>query len=161
MTLRWTKVSEDFAFDGSWRDVVVTETSIADWQAALDALRISRFRTKYTVVGSEAPLPASATDAFAPASATEAFARADSATMLRVFAGPVELVCHFFTVHEIEFDLDPRELTDQEALDDVVAFMALLADACSKPVLLTPENAHEVPILRLRPGCDAEHIPST
>jgi hypothetical protein len=58
---------------------------------------------------------------------------------------------HFFGEFEIEFDLDPREVTGQPEFDDVVAFMGRLAAATGKVAVMTPENTHDAPFLSVAP----------
>ena len=59
---------------------------------------------------------------------------------------------HFFTVDEIEFDLDPSDIDSESRLNDLFGFMATLADELTKEVVLTPENEQERPIFRCVPG---------
>ncbi|HQW65400.1 MAG TPA: hypothetical protein PLJ23_00080 [Gemmatimonadales bacterium] len=150
MTLHWLDIAQEFAFDGSWLDVVVLETSLTDWDAVLAALRAAQLQTMYCIDGAEMTLPPPAT-AF--------FASTEYRQLLKVSGGTVGFNCHFFTMDEIEFDLDPREVTSQAALDEVLGFMAMIAGACHKPALLTPENVHDDPILRVRSGCAVEYFP--
>lgn len=68
--------------------------------------------------------------------------------------------CHFFAVEQIEFDLDPAEVSDPSRLEGLFAFMKGLASAVGKDVLLTPENVPSIVIFRCRPGAThVEHVP--
>lgn len=64
----------------------------------------------------------------------------------------IQLNCHFFTVVEIEFDLDPRKIVDPGKLDSVFDFMRGMANAVGKDVVLTLENHPQHVIFRCRPG---------
>lgn len=55
--------------------------------------------------------------------------------------------CHFFTPDEIEFSFDPREIRSEREFGLVLSFMELVGTAVEKPVLLTPENLIQHPIL--------------
>ncbi len=59
--------------------------------------------------------------------------------------------CHFFGDNEIEFDLDPREVTGPAQIDAVSGFMKLLAQTTGKMAILTYENAKEEIILSVTP----------
>ena len=72
--------------------------------------------------------------------------------MLSVKFAGVLANCHFFARHEIEFDIDPREVHGQGQLDALLAFMRLLSDATGKDAVFTPENFREIVIFRSRPG---------
>ncbi|MGC4064829.1 MAG: hypothetical protein QM784_09325 [Polyangiaceae bacterium] len=61
---------------------------------------------------------------------------------------------------EIEFDLDPREVAGQKALDGLIAFMRALAVAVNKASLMTPENMHDMPFIRVTPSGAVEYISS-
>jgi hypothetical protein len=79
---------------------------------------------------------------------------------MSVSAGSVQLNCHFFCANEIEFDLDPREVHGQADLDALLSFMEMIAVATAKPVLMTPENMHDSPFIRVVSPETAEYIPS-
>lgn len=136
MTLLWEDVAAEFEFEGSWRDVWVPDATIPDWLAAAASIRSSR-SISCTIDGAPAAFPADPPQWSLPESRKVA--------QLNI-GGPV-LNCHFFAPAEIEFDLDPREFTCQRHLDALLGFMRLLAQACQREVLLTPENLHDVPIV--------------
>jgi hypothetical protein len=148
--MRWDTVAAEFEFDGSWRDICVLETSIVNWQASLDAIRASTLEFTYRVAGVATDLPTSARAAFPEPGFSD--------RLLEVRTSGVILNCHFFEENEVEFDLDPREVKSQRELDAVLLFMSLLAEACRKPVSLTPENGHWAALIRVRPGASPEHI---
>lgn len=82
----------------------------------------------------------------------QAFANSSSGIpLLRIQVGAILVVFHFFSDDQIECDIDPREITSQSDLDVLVGFMRWLGDAVRKPVLLTPENGREHPIITYVP----------
>ncbi|MFZ5893858.1 MAG: hypothetical protein ACOY0T_22545 [Myxococcota bacterium] len=146
----WDDVSDEFAWEGSWRDICLQETSISDWRAVWRVLRSGGLELTYAVDDVKtAP----------PENVDEVFAQPREHTFLAaiVVAG-VHLNCHFFSELEIEFDLDPREITHQVQLDAVIAFMATLASATGRIALMTPENTHDAPFLRVAPSGVTEYI---
>jgi hypothetical protein len=58
----------------------------------------------------------------------------------------------FFTVDEIEFDIDPREVKDERDLEELFDFLRRLCRISNKQTVLTPENAPDLWIFRFNPG---------
>jgi len=144
-SVAWNNVAQEFAFDGSWRDIYVFDVDLQAWQRTLDELRRhARYELVYHRGGDVSELPAAAADAF------PADGQADR--MLSVKFAGVQANCHFFIPEEIEFDIDPREVQGQSQLNALLAFMRLLSDATGKDAVLTPENCPEVVVFRSRPN---------
>ncbi|MFT3928494.1 MAG: hypothetical protein QM778_38550 [Myxococcales bacterium] len=146
--LGWSEVRAEFVWDGSWRDLCVRAANLDDWQHVLDALRVAGFSMEYTVAGvpSELPLQVS-----------EVFMRSVEGCLLSVTTAGVLLVTQFFDEDEIVFDLDPREVVGQVELDAALAFMKVLACATGKDALMTPENMHDVPFIRVDAAGNGEY----
>jgi hypothetical protein len=146
----WDDVSDEFALDGSLRDICITDVSIADWHATWNLLQGSGLNMTYTVDAVKTAPPDNVAEIFAGST--------EPLRMLAVLVGGAQLNCHFFDESEIEFDLHPREITGQLQLDAVVGFMAALATATGRVVLMTPENMHDDPFLRVAPSTVTEYI---
>ncbi len=142
--LNWQDVRGEFVFDGCLLDIYLFETDWADWEHLLNGLRTSDFCLSYFLDGKPAASPTDARQAFAD---REAFA-----TCLSVGFGGVIANTFFFTPLEIEFDIDPREITGQDKLDALIGFMSWLAARIGKEAVLTPENCPESIIFRVRAG---------
>jgi len=148
--LAWDDLKAEFAWEGSWRDICVTDTSIADWRAALEMINAAGLRLKFTIDGAECT---------PPHNLLEIFGQPRECTfLLAAFVGGVQLNCHFFAESEIEFDLDPREVVGQAELDGVITFMRKLATATQKSALMTPENTHEAAFIRVAPSGTIQYI---
>lgn len=148
--LAWDDLKAEFTWDGGWRDICVADTSIADWAAALEMIRTAGFRLKFTNDGAESASPDDVLRIFSKPRETS--------LLLAVFVGAVQLNCYFFAESEIEFDLDPREVVGQTELDAVIAFMRKLASCTQKYALMTPENAHQAPFIRVAPSGLVEYV---
>ncbi len=148
----WEDVSDEFAWEGSWRDICVSETSISDWRAVWRVLHTAGLDLTYAVDDvNTTPLE----------NVDEIFASPRQCTFLAaVVVAGTRLNCHFFSELEIEFDLDPRDVTGQVQLDALISFMAALASATGKVALMTPENTHDAPFLRVQPSGITEYISS-
>jgi hypothetical protein len=145
VALKWDAVRGEFDLDdGSWRDIYVFDTKMADWQQMLDSLRASPYQVQYFRNREPAELPNAAAEAFPLPDECD--------RMLSVTFSGVLANCHFFTEDEIEFDIDPREVKGQAELDALFGFMHLLADSVGKEAVLSPENFRQVVIFRVRPG---------
>jgi hypothetical protein len=139
----WELVSADFEPDGALRDIYIHNTTIADWQAVIDAVTRYVPTLEYRIAGKTVAPP---TDISILLRAQADDLRCD----LYVPMGKATLNCHFFTEDEVEFDLDPREMKP-EYLTTLVDFLRLLGEATAKPVLLTMESMPEAVIMRFEP----------
>ena len=129
MALDWEQCKTAFEVDGSLRDIYVLGTTIDDWQSFLDSL--AGAETAVFCDGTPCDLPA----------LVELFDQDDlAAYLLTLRLGKVQLNCHFFTVEEIELDLDPSEVTSEIEFEAVLAFMSDLGRRLRKTVVLTDEN---------------------
>jgi hypothetical protein len=72
--------------------------------------------------------------------------------MVRIRVGTVMVVCHFFTTDEIEMDVDPREVTSQAELDELLGFLRLVGDTLGRAVILSHESDEEHPFISYEPG---------
>jgi hypothetical protein len=142
--IAWETVRDEFAFDGSWRDIYVFGATIADWQRMLEVIRSAGYRLTYFRADQPTELPTKAADAFPLPDECD--------RRLSVWFADVLANCHFFTVDEIEFDIDPREVKGQQELNALFGFMRCLAQATDKDVVLTAENMPELTIFRVSPG---------
>jgi hypothetical protein len=149
--LAWEAVRDEFAFDGSWRDIYVLGTNMAEWQRMLDGLRTAGYDLGYTCLGDDrtTQLPTRVEDAFP--------LEGECLRLLTVRFGGVEAKCHFFTPEEIEFDIDPRDVSGQAELNALFGFMQCLATSIGREVILCPEACSEIVIFRMLPDGTVEH----
>lgn len=137
--IAWEDVRAAFAPDGTWRDLSVFDTDLADWQAFLDMIRHGGVPMRFSVDGEHVELPRAVADVFA--------LREGHRPLLRIAPGGLDLACHFFTEDELELDLDPGSV-DERRFDDLVELMVALGDVLGKDVVLTYESAPALEILR-------------
>jgi hypothetical protein len=139
----WQQIAPDFKPNGSLRDIYVFDTDLLDWQRVLDALRAWEPSPRLAIGGQPAMMPDKVEDVFVEA-------RQQGALMSVEVSGAL-VNCHFFHHQDIEFDLDPREVTGPAQLEGFERFMSLLGQATGKPVIMTMENMPEAVILRYSP----------
>ncbi|AZO47963.1 MAG: hypothetical protein EOS58_18635 [Mesorhizobium sp.] len=143
--MKWEQVASDFAWDGSWRDIYVLNTSEADWQRVWDILREWSPPANFSVSGNIESMLLG----------VEAALESETASLLSFYVGPIQLACHFFSTVEIEFDFDPRQVSGIPEVEQLEGFMRLLGDAIEKQVILTQENDQEAIIARYSPDLES------
>jgi hypothetical protein len=141
----WDEVAPDFAGDGGLRDIYIFGTTTADWERVLGALKTRHRGLRFTAGEVAAELPDRAAEIFP-------MWDRGAAPLLSFEEGGVLVTCHFFTSEEIEFSIDPADITGQQRLDAISGFLYELASVVGKVALLTPENLASSPILRADPG---------
>ncbi|MFD7527993.1 MULTISPECIES: hypothetical protein [unclassified Streptomyces] len=146
--LLWDDVVSFFDPDlmGSLPDVVVPDASVEDWQAVLDLVSVSGWTFQYSEGETVLPVPRAEAVLSRPADA--------ECPELRVWpAAGVLAIFRFWTVEEIDFDVDLRELQGQERLDVFCGFLRVVGRRLGKPVLMDAEGGdHSHPVL----GFDVE-----
>lgn len=138
--LAWDEVSRDFIGDGSLVDVCVLGTDITDWQQTIDLVREQDWWSQFEEDGEVGALPTNVEAIFGR--------HHDHSELLRLRLGRLNANCHFFDTSEIEFDLDPGEFRDQSDLDLLCSFMRAVGRRLGRAVVVTPENMHEVILLK-------------
>ena len=138
----WKTCKQDFEWDGSWRDIYVFRTTLEDWRLLFGLIR-SDYRLESSADGVVQSLPSTGDDLLA--------IPGQFLPHWRFHVGEIRVVCHLFSAEVMEFDIDPREVTSQTDLDTLLGFLQRLGDVVSKPVVLTPENGPEIPIITYEP----------
>ncbi|RYY00924.1 MAG: hypothetical protein EOO53_20610 [Gammaproteobacteria bacterium] len=106
MTIEWSQVKRDFSPDGSLRDIYFFNTDLAIWQKFLDSVKASGFNHKMYRNGEYCTLSLDIGKLF--------LERENSSLMLEIEKNGVIFNCHFFVEEEIELDISPKEITNQE-----------------------------------------------
>ena len=135
----WETVAEDFVPDGSLRDVFVSGTDLSDWQRVVQYLLGSGLALRLTLNDEPADLTADGVE--------ELFAAQEEASvLLTIDIAGMQLNCHFFWPADIEFDLDPKEVTETN-FAALLEFMRSVGSRLEKDVVLAPENMPHHPFL--------------
>jgi hypothetical protein len=129
----WDPVKDDFAWDGSLRDIYIAPAKADDWASIWPMLR-EYPGAEFSYEGNNEAPPATVQEVFA--------SRASGNPMLRLRAGSVSIVFHFFSTEEIECDMDPRDITYQPDLDALLGFIRQLADRTGMRLLR--KNGYEL-----------------
>lgn len=136
-----------FYIDGSLRDIYIKDVSIGDWQTLLDYLQTNNFDVEFYSEGEIVKnLFYDAEKIFNLRYSGE------GVPWMTVRLDKVKVNCYFFDDNEIEFDIDPKEITDLYSVNLISEFMIKLANILNKEVILTPESEPEYPMLIAMPG---------
>ena len=127
--------ADAFEVDGSLRDLYVLHTTLEHWQRMLNYVRRAGLVAGFERGAQPAPLPQQVSDIFA-----EKYDPDHESLLLRLNVGGLRINCHFFQDDEIEFDFDPREVTDEQRYEALMDFMVGLGRTTGKRVVMTPES---------------------
>lgn len=134
LMIDWNIVKNDFAWDGSLRDITIAPASMDDWAAIWQLIR-QQPGAEFSFEGQSVPAPAQVQEVFKM--------RASGSPLLRLRVGSVLIAFHFFSPEEIECDVDPRDIKSQVELDALLSFVRKMGDATAKRVFIHPENLPE------------------
>jgi len=130
--------AEDFAPDGSLRDVCVLGVDLPVWERLLRAALKSPWDCRFELNDKPCPLAEfSAPDFFAAKEKGE-----DVSARLSIQVGELWFDCFLFEATEIEFSFDPSEIADGRHFGALEKFMIWLAEACDRRVIMTMESTH-------------------
>jgi hypothetical protein len=141
----WRRYAREFVPDGSLRNILILDTAESDWREAMAFLAAQSYEFRFQGKWTGNRFPRSTAVLFPSA-------RNEELTLLSVNISGVIVNCHFFAVARIQFDLDPREVTDGRRLAGLFAFMQGLANAVRKEVRMAPDGVPEHPIFTCRPN---------
>jgi hypothetical protein len=137
------KFADAFYVDGSLRDIIVSNTTIDDWEKLYDELKAGQYDLTYECGGSHSLAP----------NVREIFVKRgmhDTCPALSLKLGANTLNCFFRCEEEIEFDLAPRDVSSEEEVWRITDFMRTVGKRLGKDVCLTEENAHDFELIRYR-----------
>lgn len=139
--LLWDDVKNFFDPDlmGSLPDVSIDGTSVDDWQAVLDFVRLRGWACEYSEDGAVVRLPR----------AEVMLARGvEASVMLRIWPVPgVMAIFRPYAADSIDFDVDLRELQGQVQLNQLCGFLRAIGRSLDKSVVLAPETDPGHPVL--------------
>ena len=146
----WERCRSAFTRDGFLRDLYVQDANGADWARCLAWLRASRWPLEYSYQGETAPLPES------PISLFEKWGH-----KISVDADGIIFNSYFFSPDEIEFDIEPGELTSEARFGSLLSFLSGCGRAVGRVAIVTPEGMPQAVILRYLPDSDEiEYVPA-
>mgnify|MGYP003398753257 CR=1 FL=1 len=145
MTNNWEEIKWIFEPDGTLRDIYVENVNIEDWKILIDYLNANHI-LKY-----------------GPSNDIKIVNKADKDYLIKLLSdetGEMELKTlsiiveniiintHFFTIDEIEFDIEPREINSETDYEKLLSFMNEISKILNKPLILTGENQIDFPLIK-------------
>jgi len=130
--MKWDDCKQAFHGDGSWRDIYVFNTTIVDWNNLFELVRNYPCQLRFLHDGEFRQLPINPIDVFEDTEHTHS---------LSIDINDITIVVHFFDIAEMEFDIDPREVTTQSQFDQFINFVIALGQKLQKNVYITEESA--------------------
>lgn len=144
MTNNWEDIKWIFEPDGTLRDIYVENVTIEDWKILIDYLNTNHI-VKY-----------------GPSEDLKSTNKIDKDYLIQLLTGirgemelkAVSIIIdniiintHFFTVDEIEFDIEPSEINTITDYEKLLNFMNDISQLLNKPLILTGENQIDFPLI--------------
>jgi hypothetical protein len=140
MNYNWDNINWIFKPDGSLRDLYIQETSLNDWEKVIDILN-SEYDLSYF---SENKINKKEVFEYLQDETGEIECKAVSININNVYIN-----CHFFSIEQIEFDIDPREVNSVLEVDIILSFMTTLSSKLKKEIILTGESDENFPLIKI------------
>ena len=137
--MTWEAVAEYFEPDGSLLDVAVFDTDLSDWRRLVQYLLASGLDLRLTVDDEPRELADEGVEGLLHASE-------ESSVLLSLYIAGMQFNCHFLGSDEIEFDIDPKEVTETN-FASLLEFMRSVASHLERDVVLGGENMAHYPFL--------------
>ena len=144
--MNWDEYKKEFEPDGSLRDLLISNTDVSNWQRLIDFLQRDKYHITYKENNRTVLMPRDIRDIFQK--------RNEMPILMSVEVNGIIINSHFFTAQEIEFDIDPQEINNEEKLDQLFEFMREIGWLLQKEVALTPESYEAETIFRYVPETD-------
>lgn len=141
----YSKVKADLAVDGSLRDVLIKSVGHDEWNRVLQLVK-ENWTHQFESDGAVRPLPADVSEVFELSEV--------STVCLKMKVQSLLINCHFFRDAEIEFDIDPEEVSSLEGFRDLAQFIEKVAVTLGRTVEVTHEGAPELCFLKFDPSAD-------
>ena len=138
---QWNNLKSHFTQDGSLRDIIVAANDHSAWQLLIVGLKSAEFTYVFTHGGAARALPDSIEEIW--------HLKQSEPTLLALKVGNILIHCHFFNSEEIEFDIDPKDITSKSDFDTLLRFLSWLNRTTRSDVLITHENAIDEVIFKL------------
>lgn len=132
----WNSVQQGFKPDGALRDVYIAPASAALWNEFIEWVSRAGYRSEFWHGQSKKALPQNFQE-------IRLLQQTDRTTLKLFLSGGAQITCHFFTDDEIELDIDPREIQDQEAFTNLLNFLKGITKTLSRSARVTYENSPE------------------
>jgi hypothetical protein len=130
----WSQAALEFVPDGSLRDIYVKRVSLDDWETVYRWLLVT-YPHVFTRDGGQIDPPPSVEYIWQD--------RAVASNLLTLQVGELRVNCHFFHSDDLELDIRPEEVQNEEGFAALSDLLIGLGRQVEKQVILTYENGKE------------------
>ena len=146
MKTSWNDIKWIFEPDGSLRDIYIHAVSLHDWETVIDLIN-EKYTVNYGVsLSKKEALQINKDEVFEYLTDETGEIEVQTAS---ISFGNTCLNCHFFSIDEIEFDLDPKEMNTIEDFELLEAFMHDISASLDKPISLTYEDTPKFSLIKI------------
>ncbi len=146
MTNNWEEIKWIFEPDGTLRDIYVENVDIEDWKILIDYLNANHI-VKYGPSDDNQIINKIDKD-YLIQLLTDVTGKLELKTVA-IIIDDIIINTHFFTVDEIEFDIEPKEINSVEDYKKVLSFMNEISRILNRQLILTGENQIQFPLVRV------------
>lgn len=132
----WHSIQQGFEPDGALRDVYIAPASASLWNEFIEWVSRAGYSSEFWHGQRKKALPQELLE-------IKQLQQTDPTTLKLFLSAGVQINCHFFIDEEIELDIDPREIRDQEAFESLLIFLRAIATALKRNARVTYENSPE------------------
>jgi len=131
--LNWKSIEEYFKPDGALRDIYIYDANIELWNFFLNFVTSNfSFIFQYQDVERKTLLSYEEIKKF----------QNDNPIVLKILLDKISINCHFFCEDEIELDIDPKEI-DENNYNSLILFIENIGFNLNRNVIITDENSKE------------------
>jgi len=146
MKNNWEEINWIFEPDGTLRDIYVENVTIEEWMILIDYLNLNHF-IRYGPTGENQLINLIDLEYSIQYLNDETGLMESKCASIIIDAIIINL--HFFSIDQIEFDIDPKEINSFEDYKKIVNFMNQISQKLEKTVILTGENQIDFPLLKV------------
>ena len=143
--MNWKYLKDKIYFsDGSLRDIFISDTTCSDWEKWVQYVNKNHHVEWYN----------SKTDKYETSIDFKIIQEfwhgiIDICPTSSIFIKEIQINVQFWGDSEIENDIDPEQINSLEDNLALITYMSEISDLLNKEVLLTPENYHEICLIRV------------
>lgn len=145
---KWSEIKDEFELDGTLRDIIAENTNPEIWNIFIKKLQKSSYRLEFTHGDSTKNIPESYEQ-------IKKLQNTDPTTLFIWLNETIQANCHFFIDSEIEIDVSPHDITNEQNFLTLAAFLKWLSKAVCTRVSLTHEASPDLEILSFDNGVSA------
>ncbi|WP_337964703.1 hypothetical protein [uncultured Flavobacterium sp.] len=146
MTNNWDEIKWIFEPDGALRDIYVRNVKTEDWKILINYLNIN-YIVRYGTLGENKEINKIDLEYLIHYLNDETGEL--EVKIVSIIIDDIVINLHFFSIDEIEFDVDPKEIYSFDNYKKLLGFMSEVSQILNKPLILTGENQIEFPLINV------------